>query len=203
MWKPDAPEAIRPLELHFRMKEAFGLPDGIVYRNEIAFHAPVRPGDRVRTTESVREIGEFRESRVGRGRNWTIDVTYRNQHDEIVGVETYEMFSYIREEALVRPVAARGAAGRRCPGLDVDVTAARRDHGGVRQPGLAAAAPRPCVGGREGRDEGHLPEHPEPRRLVRAVPDRLDGTERTARTAPVPDAPVHLRRATGCRSPGR
>jgi uncharacterized protein len=99
VWKPDAPEAIRPLELHFRMKEAFGLPDGIVYRNEIAFHGPVRPGDRVRTTESVREIGEFRESRVGKGRNWTIDVTYRNQDGEVVGVETYEMFSYVREEA--------------------------------------------------------------------------------------------------------
>jgi acyl dehydratase len=99
VWKPDTPEANRPLELHFRMKEAFGLPDGIVYRNEIAFHAPVRPGDRVRTTESVREIGEFRESRVGKGRNWTIDVTYRNQNDDIVGVETYEMFSYVREEA--------------------------------------------------------------------------------------------------------
>jgi acyl dehydratase len=99
VWKPGAGEPVRPLELHFRMKEAFGLPDGIVYRNEIAFHQPVRPGDRVRTTESVREIGELRESRVGTGRNWTIDVTYRNQRDEVVGVETYEMFSYVREGA--------------------------------------------------------------------------------------------------------
>lgn len=99
VWKPDGGTATRPLELHFRLKEAFGLPDGIVYRNEIAFHAPVRPGDRVRTTESAREIGELRESRVGRGRNWTIDVTYRNQRDEVLGVETYEMFSYRRAEA--------------------------------------------------------------------------------------------------------
>lgn len=99
VWKPDAPDAIRPLELHFRMKEAFGLPDGIVYRNEVVFHEPVRPGDRVRTTESVREIGELRDSRVGKGRNWTIDVTYRNQRDQVVGVESYEMFSYVRHEA--------------------------------------------------------------------------------------------------------
>jgi acyl dehydratase len=99
VWKPGGGDSVRPLELHFRMKDAFGLPEGIVYRNEIAFHEPVRPGDRVRTTESVREIGELRDSRVGRGRNWTIDVTYRNQRDEVVGVETYEMFSYVREAA--------------------------------------------------------------------------------------------------------
>ena len=99
VWKPGGGDSVRPLELHFRMKDAFGLPEGIVYRNEIAFHEPVRPGDRVRTTESVREIGELRDSRVGRGRNWTIDVTYRNQRDEVVGVETYEMFSYTREAA--------------------------------------------------------------------------------------------------------
>jgi acyl dehydratase len=96
VWKPSGEASIRPLELHFRLKEAFELPEGIVYRNEIVFHEPVRPGDRVRTTESVREIGELRDSRVGRGRNWTIDVTYRNQRDEVVGVETYEMFSYVR-----------------------------------------------------------------------------------------------------------
>ena len=98
-WRPGRGEPHRPLELHFRLKEAFGLPDGIVYRNEIVFHAPVRPGDRVRTTESVRAIGELRNSRVGRGRNWTIDVTYRNQDDVVVGVETYEMFSYVGAEA--------------------------------------------------------------------------------------------------------
>ncbi len=97
VWRPDATASSRPLELHFRLKEAFGLPDGIVYRNEISFHAPVRSGDRVRTTEAVREIGPLRESRLGRGRNWTIDVTYRNQRDEVVGVETYEMFSYVSE----------------------------------------------------------------------------------------------------------
>ena len=97
VWKPDRSEPHRPLELHFRMKEAFGLPEGIVYRNEIVFQEPVRPGDRVRTTESVREIGALRDSRLGRGRNWTIDVTYRNQRDQVVGVETYEMFSYVRQ----------------------------------------------------------------------------------------------------------
>jgi acyl dehydratase len=99
VWSPNRAEPHRPLELHFQLKETFGLPEGIVYRNEIAFHAPVRPGDRVRTTESVREIGDLRDSRVGRGRNWTIDVTYINQDDQVLGVETYEMFSYVRGPA--------------------------------------------------------------------------------------------------------
>jgi acyl dehydratase len=97
VWRPGRKGAHRPLELHFRMKEAFGLPEGIVVANEIVFHEPVRPRDTVRTTESVREIGDVRTNRLGTGRNWTVDVTYRNQRDEVVGVESYEMFSYVRE----------------------------------------------------------------------------------------------------------
>lgn len=96
-WKPGEDHGIRPLELHFQLKEAFDLPEGIVAGNEIEFHAPVRPGDRISTTQSVREIGEVKENRLGTGRNWTIDVTYTNQRGEIVGVESYAMFSYRRD----------------------------------------------------------------------------------------------------------
>ena len=94
MWKPGPEDGVRPLELHFQLKDAFDLPEGIVSASEIEFHAPVRPGDRISTAQSVREIGEVRENRLGRGRNWTIDVTYTNQRGETVGVESYVMFSY-------------------------------------------------------------------------------------------------------------
>jgi acyl dehydratase len=95
-WHPQRDEAHMPLSLHFEMKKAFDLPEGIVAFNEITFHAPVRPGDRITTTQRVREVGEPKTTRLGTGRAWTIDVTYTNQRDEVVGVETYEMFSYKR-----------------------------------------------------------------------------------------------------------
>ncbi len=97
VWKPGPDQEIRPLELHFQLKDAMDLPEGIVVANEIEFHAPVRPGDRISTTQSVRDIGEIKENRLGTGRNWTIDVTYTNQRGETVGVESYTMFGYRRD----------------------------------------------------------------------------------------------------------
>ena len=85
-----------PLSLHFDLKEAFGLPDGVVSANEIAFHAPVRLGDRITTTQRIRDISDEKKTRVGTGRFWTIDVSYHDQDGELKGVETYEMFSYSR-----------------------------------------------------------------------------------------------------------
>ena len=97
IWKPDEQGAsIRPLELHFQLKDVFGLPEGIVTGNEIEFGVPVRPGDRISTTQTVREIGDVKTNRLGTGRPWTIDVEYTNQRGEVAGVETYRMFAYKR-----------------------------------------------------------------------------------------------------------
>jgi acyl dehydratase len=96
MFNPGAPEPLRALELHFRLKDAFGLPEGIVTGNEIVFHEPVRPGDRIRTVQTVAEIGDVRTNRLGTGRPWTIDVTYANQDGVVVAVESYRMFCYVR-----------------------------------------------------------------------------------------------------------
>ncbi len=86
-----------PLSLHFALKKALGLPEGIVKANEIEFGTPVRPGDRITTTQRVRDIGELKTTRLGTGREWTIDVTYRNQNGDVAGVETYVMFGYRRD----------------------------------------------------------------------------------------------------------
>jgi hypothetical protein len=93
---PGRVDAWMPLSLHFDLKDAFGLPDGVVSASEMTLHAPVRLGDRITTTQTIRDISEEKTTRVGTGRFWTIDVTYRNQDDELKGVETYEMFSYKR-----------------------------------------------------------------------------------------------------------
>lgn len=98
LFKPGATERIRPLELHFRLKDAFGLPEGIVSANEIVFHAPVRPGDVIATRQRVAEIGPVRTNALGTGRPWTIEVTSTNQRGDPVGVESYRMFCYVRGE---------------------------------------------------------------------------------------------------------
>lgn len=98
VFDPTRDEPIRPLELHFRLKDAFGLPEGIVASNRITFHEPVRPGDVVSTVQSIRSISEPKTNRLGTGRFWTIDVTYRNQDGVLVGVESYDMFAYERPE---------------------------------------------------------------------------------------------------------
>ena len=97
LFDPRRCDPIRPLELHFRLKEAFDLPEGIVTGNEIEFGEPVRMGDVISTAQSVREISDVKTNRLGTGRAWTIDVTYTNQAGAVVGIESYHMFSYRRE----------------------------------------------------------------------------------------------------------
>ena len=97
--RQDDDARIRPLELHFVLKDALELPEGVVSANELAFGVPIRPGDRLRTVQSVRDISPLKRTRVGTGRFWTIDVTYTTQDGEVAGVETYVMFGYRREDA--------------------------------------------------------------------------------------------------------
>ncbi|MBW3661690.1 MAG: MaoC family dehydratase N-terminal domain-containing protein [Actinobacteria bacterium] len=146
MFRPDVPdgdEPIRPLEVHFRLKDALDLPEGVVTYNEIEFHEPVRPGDLISTRQTVSQISAPRTNRLGTGRYWRIDVTYTNQRGEVAGIETYNMFGYRRGPASQgsatnsdtrgqsgapnhsssQEVNAGGAAGPSLPELAVDVTA--------------------------------------------------------------------------------
>jgi hypothetical protein len=94
VWAPGRGDPERLLALHHAMKAAFDLPEGIVAATESVFLLPVREGDQLSRTETVREIGDVRTTRLGTGRNWTIDVAHRNQDGDVAGVESYEMFSY-------------------------------------------------------------------------------------------------------------
>ena len=89
----------RPLELHFRVKDLLQLPRGVVTEQVYEFGVPLRVGDRVRAEQSLREVSELKTNKLGTGRNWTIDVTYRNQRDEVAGVESVSFFGYNRGES--------------------------------------------------------------------------------------------------------
>lgn len=93
---PDDAEKVRALEVHFRLKDALDLPEGVVTYNEIEFHEPVRPGDLVSTSQTVAQISEERTNRLGTGRYWRIDVTCTRQDGVVVGIESYNMFGYRR-----------------------------------------------------------------------------------------------------------
>jgi acyl dehydratase len=100
-WAPGRTEQALPLQVHFDLKQVFGLPEAVMTDNTIVFHDPVRPGDRLRTRQILRSVSEPKTTKLGTGRFWVIDVEYLNQRDELVGVESYTGFGYRRatEEA--------------------------------------------------------------------------------------------------------
>lgn len=89
----------RALELHFRLKEALGLPKAVVTRSETELHAPIRPGDRVIAQQRLDAVSPVAENRLGQGRYWTISVLYRRACDDVLlGIETLGFFGYGRDE---------------------------------------------------------------------------------------------------------
>lgn len=94
-WYPGKPgTGVRPLELHFMLKDAFDLPHGIVTEVEFEFHEPVRAGDRVSAEQWLREVGKERTTRLGPGRNWTIEVVYRRADRTLLGSQRMTFLSY-------------------------------------------------------------------------------------------------------------
>jgi len=57
----------------------------------------VRPGDRLRTWQVLRNVSTPKKTKLGTGHFWDIDVEYVNQRGEWVGTESYTGFGYRRE----------------------------------------------------------------------------------------------------------
>ncbi len=97
IWAPGRSEPRWPLEVHFRLKKELDLPEAIVGSNEIIFGEPVRPGDKLRSKQTLRSISDPKTNKLGTGRFWVIDVDYVNQRNEWVGTESYSCFGYRRD----------------------------------------------------------------------------------------------------------
>jgi hypothetical protein len=95
-WAPGREQQALPLQVHFDLKEKLGLPEAVMTDNTVVFGEPVRPGDCLRTWQVLRSVSDEKETRLGRGRFWVIDVQYVNQRGEWVGTETYTGFGYRR-----------------------------------------------------------------------------------------------------------
>jgi len=97
-WAPGRTEAALPLQVHFDLKDRLGLPEAVMTDNTIVFHEPVRPGDVLRTRQVLRSVSAPKQTKLGTGRFWVIDVEYTNQRGDLVGVESYTGFGYRRSE---------------------------------------------------------------------------------------------------------
>lgn len=95
-WAPGRTKQSQPLQVHFDLKEKLGLPEAVMTDNTIEFHTPVRPGDRLRTRQILRSVSPLKETKLGTGRFWVIDVEYLNQKGELVGKESYTGYGYRR-----------------------------------------------------------------------------------------------------------
>jgi acyl dehydratase len=96
-WAPGRTEEKLPLQVHFDLKARFGLPEAIMSDNVTTFYEPVRPGDVITSAQRLVSVSEEKTTRLGTGRFWVIDVEYRNQRGEMVGVETWTGFGYRRD----------------------------------------------------------------------------------------------------------
>ena len=72
-WSPGAEGERTALQTHFDLKRLLDLPEAIVSGNEAAFGEPVRMGDTLTTRQIVRSVSEFKQTKLGQGRFWTIE----------------------------------------------------------------------------------------------------------------------------------
>ena len=93
-WAPGATGERTALMTHFDLKRLLELPEAVVASNETVFGEPVRMGDVLTISQIVRSVGELKDTKVGRGRFWTIDVETVNQRGEWVGTDTYTCLGY-------------------------------------------------------------------------------------------------------------
>ncbi len=96
LWAPGRTKQAQPLQVHFDLKEAMGLPEAVMSDNEIIFYEPVRPGDRLKTRQILHSVSEPKTTKLGTGRFWSIEVQYLNQNDALVAKEMYTGFGYKR-----------------------------------------------------------------------------------------------------------
>lgn len=93
-WTPGQAKQALPLQVHFDMKLRFDLPEAVMTENSIVFHEPVRIGDVLTTCQRLRSVSKPKTTKLGTGRFWVIDVEYRNQGGDLVGIESYMGFGY-------------------------------------------------------------------------------------------------------------
>lgn len=98
-WSPGERASAKPLQLHYDLKELLACPTAIVSSFESVFHTPVAVGDRLSTCQVLKSVSGEKDTQLGRGRFWVIEMQYRNQRGELVGVDRFDCLGYRRESS--------------------------------------------------------------------------------------------------------
>ena len=98
-WAPGRAVEKLPLQIHFDLKDRLELPEAIMSDNTLILFEPIRPGDMITAAQVLKSVSVIKQARVGKGRFWVIDVEYRNQRAELVGIERWTGFGYRRDAA--------------------------------------------------------------------------------------------------------
>ena len=128
-WAPGRTEQALPLQVHFDLKERFGLPEAVMTDNTIEFFEPVRLGDVLRTHQVLRSVSDEKTTKLGTGRFWVIDVVYTNQDARaggggvLHGIRVPARGRVVSLAVAPRLLFGDVAAGDELPTLDYEVTA--------------------------------------------------------------------------------
>ena len=91
-WPPSGSEPAR--HIHYDVKEALGLPVGIITDVDVEFGEPLQAGDRLSVSQRLVSVSAWKKTRVGEGRFWTMERLYRNQSAALVARERMTAFGY-------------------------------------------------------------------------------------------------------------
>jgi len=97
LWQPGRTKSLRALQLHFDLKDMFAYPASLVASFETVFYTPAVVGDRLQTRQVLKTVSDVATTHLGTGRYWTIEMQYRNQAQQLVGIDIYNFFSYRKE----------------------------------------------------------------------------------------------------------
>ena len=94
-WPPDGREPAP--HIHYDIKDALGLPVGIIGSIDVEMGVPLHVGDRISVSQRLVDISPWKKTRLGEGHFWTMDRLYRNQNGELVARERMSAFGYGRD----------------------------------------------------------------------------------------------------------
>ena len=113
-WPPGGREPAP--HIHYKIKEALGLPVGIIGSIEVEFGKPLQVGDRINISQRLVSVSPWKKTRLGEGHFWTMDRIYRNQKGELVARERMTAFGYGRDSGA--PATPAKSAGGWSPAVE-------------------------------------------------------------------------------------
>jgi hypothetical protein len=105
-WPPDGREPTP--HIHYRVKDALGLPVGIITDIDIEYGERPQLGDRINISQRLVSVSPWKKTKVGEGHFWTMERTYRNQFGQVLARETMTAFGYGRDDAPASTAASSG-----------------------------------------------------------------------------------------------